>query len=303
MKNMKTKIFWSLNNYCKAKCTYCPATLWGGEEPRHISEYIDLTQRIIDHYALLGREIEWTFDGGEPLDMFDFPMLLKMCKEANGTITLNSNGGRLWMDWWAIEPHVDLLNLTYHYWQNPKLIEFIISTFKNKNKSINVTVPIRPDFFDQDLSRAISMEEKFGIWVHKSALYNHCDTTAGLFPYTKEQLEAMSKSDLIPDPPPSDPSPSTMTLIEQQEYFENTTFHERYNNSITQNPVFTNWMCNAGIETLSISHLGWASGSNCNNIPLGNVWNSNFQLPSTPQRCGMLACISHSDQQITKFKE
>ena len=130
---MRTKIYWSLHNHCTAQCTYCPSSLWGGVEPRHISDYLHITQKLISHYLSLGRKIDWEFTGGEPLDMFDFPMILKLCKENGGNIKLNSNGGKMWLDWWAIEPHVDELNLTYHYWQKAPLIKFILDAFQNKN--------------------------------------------------------------------------------------------------------------------------------------------------------------------------
>ena len=154
---LETKIHWQVSDYCTAGCTYCPKTYWGGEKPRDILEYVRVTKKIIDHYTSLNRRIIWHFTGGDPLEMFDFPMVLKMCKEANGDITIDTNGGKLWMDWWAIEPHVDYLNLTYHYWQNPNLIKFILQTFIAKEKSFSITVPIRPDFFENDTSGKTSI--------------------------------------------------------------------------------------------------------------------------------------------------
>ena len=280
-----TNISWMINDYCTANCSYCPTKLRGGIEPLAIEKYLSFAQIAIDHYRAMGRTINWKFNGGEPLDMFDFPMLLKLCKVNNGTIDLTTNGGKLWLDWWAIEPHVDTLHLTYHYWQNPKLINFIIDTFQKANKSIDVMVPIRPDFFESDIARAIEIESKYNFVVSKTVLYNEADPVAGMFPYTSDQLRIIRGE----------------VLVKEQQHYVETTFQERYEERIIQNPVYTGMMCNAGIESLNISHQGWASGSNCNDRPLGNIWIGGFSLPTSPHKCGMRACISESDQRITKF--
>jgi hypothetical protein len=252
--------------------------------PHEVIQYLEITQKLITHYKSIGRDIDWTFDGGEPLDMFDFPMILKLCKENNGSIQLNTNGGKLWLDWWAIEPHVDVLNLTYHYWQQPTLIKFIIDTFRKKNKHVNILVPIRPDFFDEDIQRALDIETQHNIVVGKAILYNEADPVGGMFAYTENQLRIMRGEE----------------LVQEQQHYEETTFAERSEERVIQNPSFTGMPCNTGIETLRISPDGWATGSDCNNRPLGNIW-TGVNLPSDPHVCCMMACISGSDQQITKF--
>ena len=171
MSNLKTNINWMLHDHCTSECTYCPIRFRGGELPRGILEYMEVTRKIIDHYDSLGRKIDWTFGGGEPLDMFDFPMMLKLCKERGGTIDLTTNGGRLWLDWWAIEPHIDTLHLSYHYWQNPNLIRFIIQAFQKAGKHIDIMVPMRPNYFDEDLARALAVESEFNVVVSKCVLY------------------------------------------------------------------------------------------------------------------------------------
>jgi len=246
-----------------------------------------VTTKIIDHYDSLDRKIDWAFNGGEPLDMFDFPMMLKLCKERGGNIELTTNGGKLWLDWWAIEPHIDQLHLTYHYWQNPSLVRFIIQAFQKANKHIDITIPIRPDYFDEDIKRALDIESEFNLGVSKSVLYNEADPVGGMFPYTEQQLRIMRGEE----------------LVQEQQYYEETTFQERYEDKIKENPVYTGFMCNVGIEKLVISHQGWMSGSNCNDKPLGNVWVENMSLPTAPHRCGMRSCIDGSDQQITKFTQ
>jgi hypothetical protein len=287
MSNLRTNINWMLNDHCTSECSYCPIKLRGGELPRGILEYMSVTEKIIDHYDSLGRKIDWVFNGGEPLDMFDFPMMLKLCKERGGNIDLTSNGGKLWLDWWAIEPHIDTLHLTYHYWQNPKLIQFIIQTFRKAGKGIDVIVPIRPDYFDEDIQRALDIENEFHIIVSKAVLYNEASQDAGMFPYTEQQLRIMRGEE----------------LVQEQQHFEETTFQERYEEKINENPVYTGMLCNVGIEKLVISHQGWVAGSWCNDKPMGNIWHGGFQLPNGPHTCGMRACVNGSDQQITKFKQ
>jgi organic radical activating enzyme len=291
MNNLKTKISWNLHDYCKSECSYCPTKLRGGPIHPETADYIQIAQTIIDSYSKMGRRIEWTINGGEPLDMNDIVTLLKLLRENGDSLTLHTNGGKLWIDWWAIEPYVDFLELSYHYWQNPALIKYIVDTFIKKNKTINVTVPMRPDYFDEDLNRALEIESNHGIVVSKSLLYKEADPGAGMFNYTKKQLAIMSGEEII----------ENAHLVKHQEYVENTTWDQRYQDIHNSNPSFTGMMCNAGIECLTISHQGWVAGSNCNNIPLGNIWHQGWKPPSEAQKCGMISCTSESDRQITKF--
>ena len=286
MSNLRTYINWMLHDHCTSECTYCPTRLRGGELPRGILEYMEVTKQIIDHYDILGRKIDWTFSGGEPLDMFDFPMMLKLCKERGGNIDLTTNGGKLWLDWWAIEPHIDSLHLSYHYWQNPKLIGFIIQAFQKAGKHIDIMVPMRPNYFDEDLARALAVESEFNIVVSKTVLYKEAEPSIGMYAYTEEQLRIMRGE----------------TLVQEYIHEQETTFGQRQEEQVSANPSYTGMLCNLGIEKLTISHTGWVRGSNCNSPLFGNIWNGTVSLPTAPERCVMMACIDGSDQQITKFK-
>ena len=285
MSNLKTNINWMLHDHCTSECTYCPIRFRGGELPRGILEYMEVTKKIIDHYDALGRKINWTFGGGEPLDMFDFPMMLKLCKERGGTIDLTTNGGRLWLDWWAIEPHIDTLHLSYHYWQNPNLIRFIIQAFQKAGKHIDIMVPMRPNYFDEDLARALAVESEFNVVVSKCVLYKEAEQAIGMYPYTEEQLRIMRGEE----------------LVQEYNHEQETTFGERHEERVNANPSYTGMLCNLGIEKLTISHTGWVRGSNCNSPLFGNIWNGTLGLPTGPERCVMMACVDGSDQQITKF--
>jgi organic radical activating enzyme len=287
MSNLKTQINWMLHDHCTSECTYCPTRLRGGELPRGILEYMEVTKKIIDHYDSLGRKINWTFNGGEPLDMFDFPMMLKLCKEQGGTIDLTTNGGKLWLDWWAIEPHIDSLHLSYHYWQNPNLIRFIIQAFQKAGKHIDIMVPMRPNYFNEDLARALAVESEFNIVVSKNVLYKEADQSLGMYAYTEEQLRIMRGEE----------------LVQEYNHEQETTFGERFEEKVNSNPSYTGQLCNLGIEKLTISHTGWVRGSNCNSPLFGNIWNGTLGLPTGPSQCVMMACIDGSDQQITKFSQ
>lgn len=282
---LKTQINWTLNNYCQANCWYCPSTQWGGEEPRNIELYLDFAQRANEHFDSLGRSIDWKFNGGEPLDMFDLPQLLKLCKRDNNIIELTTNGGRMWLDWWAIEPHVDVLNLSYHYWQNPSLIKYIIELYIEKKKQINVTVPIRHTEFDEDYNKAITIQNIYNIPVSKLLLIENMDWMTGYYSYTPEQI------DLINGPGSSQ---NRKMLVDE-------TFQQHHERLLLISPSFTGKKCNVGIEKINISAQGYASGANCTNTPLGNIWEADFQFIKEPQICKMKACMDSEDQKIMKF--
>jgi hypothetical protein len=211
--------------------------------------------------------------------------VLKLCKENNGTIDITTNGGKLWLDWWAIEPNIDSLHLTYHYWQNPNLIKFIIQTFSAKNKPFEVMVPIRKTEFDEDMNRADDLEQATGVSVRRNPLYVMFDPNLGMVDYTVPQLTRLFGEDWVRQYITDKPAP---------------TFAEVHTALIQQSPVFTGRLCNVGIEKLNISATGWISGSNCNTAHLGSIW-GDMELPNGPQPCKMQACTSPDDQRITKF--
>jgi organic radical activating enzyme len=285
-KMLRTKIQWDLHDYCTRGCSYCPGDQSGGSEPNEIGKYLEVTNTIMSHYKNLGRAIDWTFSGGEPLEIFDFPEMLKLCKTDECTIELITNGGKLWMDWWALEPYIDKVHLTYHDWQNPNLIRFIIQTYQKKNKPINVMVPIRPEFFEQDVERALTLETDYNIVVSKTTLYKHGRLEAGPMFYTNSQLRYL-KGD---------------TVVETRHRYREMTYEEQLKEIYQSHPSFTHQKCNAGIEYLHIGHTGWIKGSECGNQSMGNIWNGSMALSSVPQVCGMQSCIYWTDRQITKFK-
>lgn len=344
----KTIISWTLNAYCKAQCEYCPTHSSGGTQPPEIDEYIRVAQLLIESYKVKqGRSIEWVFNGGEPFDMDYMPQLLKACKGEGDNLTLHTSGGRLWIDWWAVEPYVDDLVLTFHHWQNPALIKYIVDTFRSKGKTFSLSAPIRHTHAQQDIDKVLALEEELGMVIPKTQLYFNADPSAGMLAYTFEDLQKIDFFNLpkeerqrileerarweqeqralaeelarqvveipldtefpldepisVPVPPSPPPLMEDSALVEEVIYFQETTWDQRYEYSYSQHPSYSGQMCNAGVEKLVIGAQGWVTGSNCNNIPLGNIWDPGWIPPQGPQRCGMKSCIDPGDQLITKF--
>lgn len=296
--NNVTRITWALNDYCSYQCDYCPTKFRGGGEPPETKDYLRLIELINSNYNSLGRRIEWTLDGGEPLDMNDIVTLIKACKSENNSLALHTSGGKLWMDWWAIQPNVDSLILTYHYWQQESLMNYIIELFVKNNKHLYIKAPVHPKRFDQDINRILRLEERHGIWVEPQVLYNHADSNAGMFTaYTDEQLKIME----TPKPWLKNAPQGPPKFVDEKNYFEKTTWDERQQDKVDKSPSFTGKLCNTGIEYLYIGHQGWTTGSNCGNRPMGNIWNDGWSPPNIPHRCGMMICNDPGDQLITKF--
>lgn len=281
---MKVNIHWELNNYCTGGCSYCPSKFWGGGKTEEILKFLNVANKIISHYTSIGRSINWTFTGGEPLEFFDLPQLLKLCKNNNGTVELFTNGGKLLLDWFALEPNIDRLNLTYHYWQNFNIIKYIIQTFKNKNKEFNISVPIRLAQFDDDWDRAIRIETEFNIPVSKTPLYIDAASEMGLYRYNKEQLEKLFGKEWV--------------LKNYDKPLP--TFRERREIIVNASPSFTGMLCNVGIDKLTINDRGFVSGSSCGISDFGNIWNDTLTLPIGPTYCNRSVCAAGSDQDIIK---
>lgn len=299
MNILYTDVDWQLTNHCKAECYYCPISLRGGNYPEEDKDYLKLVSLITDHYnSKLGRRIRWGFDGGEPLDLHNLVKVLNRAKSDLNSVTLHTNGGNLWIDWWAIAPNIDHCVLTYHYWQNPNLIKYVIDCIKKENKTITVKAPVRPDNFEEDMDRIRILEEERSINVVKVVLYKDANPIGGQYPYTKEQLLILSGID-----PNKKAAAETAKapLIKERTDFETKTHHQRLEEKKASNPSYLGKLCNVGIERLRISHNGYVNGSNCNNQPLGNIWNEGWTPPEGPQTCAMLACMNPWDQKITKF--
>lgn len=281
-----TKVYWDLNNYCSKTCSYCPTKLRGGDKPRSIEEYLRVASLIVENYKSLSRVCSWYLDGGEPLDLAYNVSLFRYLKDNGVKMELSSNGGSIWFDWWAIEPYIDHLNLSYHYWQNPALVNYVINLFKEKSKTINIIVPIRPDYFNEDLERSLDIENRFGLTVSKQVLYEMARSDMNIFPYTDEQLEIIT---------------GNTYLVDTRNLSETLDWHERQSLMVKSNPSFTGMKCNAGIEYLYITVDGWAKGSLCNGKPLGNIWDNDWRPPKEPIICPYKSCIHHEDQKILKF--
>jgi MoaA/NifB/PqqE/SkfB family radical SAM enzyme len=250
------------------------------------------------------------------LDIDDIAIILKAMKTGNGSVSITTNGGKLWMDWWALEKYIDSVNLTFHFWQNPALMKYIVDTFKSKGKKFSITAPIRPTNVQEDIDRVLMLEDTIDMLVSKTQLYINGDSSIGMMNYSFDDLQKidffnLSKEGRIkfleeqarrkteaPPPPPVEKS----ALVKQAIYFKQTTWDDRYKDTYSQNPKYTGQLCNAGIECLYIEPNGWVTGSSCNNYPLGNIYQG-FNPPGGPQKCGMIACVNKSDQLITKFPQ
>lgn len=274
---LKTKIFWTIHNFCKSKCYYCPSNNWNGEEPFDIQLYLNFAEKAIKHYESLNRIIDWNINGGEPLDLFDLPMLLKLCKREDNCIEITTNGGKLWIDWWALEPYIDRLNLSFHYWQHPNLIDYIVDMFLKKQKFINVIVPIRSKYFEEDIKKCQELEQRFNIQPNKLIISGE--------DYSDEQSIFLMGKDVFEE---SKTHVIKFWSTHKEDFLQN-------------NPIYTGKPCNEGIEILKISEKGFVSGSNCGNSSYGNIWNNDFKFPVGPQPCRKMACIDSEDQTITKF--
>ena len=283
--NKHIEIYWEATNYCKGECSYCPSKYWGKPISRNITEYVIAAQKIIDHYTQLDIDINWNFNGGEPLDFFDFPELLKLCKQKNAQISLESSGGKMWLNWWAVEPYIDNLKLNIHYWQNTNLIKFILQVFEQKNKIVSLHAPIRHDHFKTDLQRIYEIEKELNVKIKKFPLYINNEYIAGLYPYSETQLKIFFDDEYLG---------STIN------FEKNMTFAEKYQFSIDSSPSYTGLHCNVGLENLYIDSEGWMNGSHCGNTTFGNIF-ENHHLPQKSQVCKMISCISDRDQKITKF--
>lgn len=285
-----SEIFWHLTDYCDQECSYCPPRYRGGLVTRSTDEYIAVIEKIQNSRYTFADKIKWNLSGGEALALDNIHRILRTMKEKESFVRIETSGGSSWFDYMAIQDYIDQITLTYHHWQNPSVVNYIIDFCQSNDKIIKIKVPYYPSKVKEQMAIIDELNDR-GIYTRGLAL--HVDARHGnklIDGYSPGELNLMNglPEDYIPPPPPP-PPPIDPNAPDPNWKDPNIPPSPTEQQSLGRE-------CYAGADYMYISHKGYATGSDCGGRSLGNVFDADWEPVSTSFTCPMFWCHSQNDK-------
>jgi organic radical activating enzyme len=296
---------WILGRFCNYKCSYC----WPyarTDEPDHQS--LELYKSTVDEIKRQARQngftqFHWSFSGGEPTA---YRYLLDLTKHLENDLkspyqsvhmTTNLSPSKKWWKNWAdITMPLQRRSLTASYHAEfAKEQEFADKCLQLMDDTVFVTVNqvMVPEKF-YELYERLERFAKQGINVTLKPQSN--DTaTAIVDGYTEDMIHLMQTG--FPQKLPTEDlyqialydTDGKEYLFDQAERFNAFGFNK-----------FTNWLCNAGYQSVIIRGNDVKRSYSCQDLPLGTL-TEGFKLFETPTPCISNSCVSSADSKIPKI--
>ena len=278
------KIEWNLGKRCNYDCSYCPAAIHDNTSPH---THIDVLKAAVDKLTTLGKPIRLSFTGGEPCVHPKFDELVRYAKHVGIQWISVTTNGTLPFDFYnnlPVDQYVFSLHFEYEY---NKAASTLINLHKENGKHIVVNVMAHPD--KMLLVRGIAArlrrkEVPYGIrrirWTEGDHdLFDDMRYHPDDLIWIKER-EATVKGNCVID--------------DSQIIHANDVIKLHLNQ-------YKGWSCNAGIESLMINWDGVVHRATCRvGGSLGNIYEDNFTVPSTPVICDRNWCTCAADIPLTK---
>jgi len=277
----QAEIHWHITDKCHYDCEYCPTRYRAGKNTNGIEKYLDVVKKLQDSRYKHAKSIYWKIGGGEPLAFNGLTTLLKEIKKQPSTIRLDTSGGDTWFNFVEVKNLIDIVKLTHHHWQNISVLEFIIDTCKENQVDMIIEIPLTPGRVKEDLALVDELRGR-GVNARKQELR---DEHNNLWPgYSRREMNIIMglPEDWEPPPPGYNPNPPYVDLSVAPD---------------DGSPSYTGKPCYAGVDYLFISGRGYTNASECGGRELGNVFDDNWQAPTTAFACPMLWCRSSKDRQ------
>jgi organic radical activating enzyme len=150
-----TVIDWTLGNACNYACSYCPPRLHDASVPwPDADRVLAFCDRLIAHYAALGRDLLFQFSGGEPTVYPHFLRLIEHLHRRDCKVGVISNASRTIRFWEQARRHLDQAVLTHHV-EFVDLEQFVaVARFLGQSIRTHVNVTMHPERFDACLANA-----------------------------------------------------------------------------------------------------------------------------------------------------
>ena len=322
------QIQWSMGNTCNFSCDYCPSILHDGTKPWLTTEkYLDVVDKISQHYKRNNRFMHWELLGGEVTTIPGFEKIIKRIHSYNSSITIYTNGSRT-LDWWEeAKEYLSGVVITYHpltmdvqhlYDVVATLKDALVmdiniagiggqveelSTVADKLRSMFIDSP-RQTIYDVNITVKTMYKKYLG-----SDNNHHKQET--YYEYTPEEIKIMQRPGLLPNPNPEPPEDDNDA--QDHPRFWSTEFmyddiapkyvqsHQIINEGLNK---FKGMKCELGFDSLNIDMNGEVISSWCGAKSFGNITQlDNWEIPQTSTVCPFEFCNNLNDISITKTLE
>ena len=289
-----TLVDWTLGNACNYACSYCPPRLHDGSaawpDPARVLTFCD---RLIAHYASLGRELLFQFSGGEPTVYPHFLDLIRHLHHRACKVGVISNASRTLRWWHEALPHLDQAVLTHH-------IEFVdlehfIQVTRCLASSIrtHVNVTMHPQRFDECLANAQRIAAACAdITLTLKPLL--VDFGSAPYAYNDEQRDTIRTTIFS--------IRRTRALAESRGLMQITyddgrmEMRKAANLIVTGQNQFKGWECQAGVELLAVDFSGNIFRAVCRQGGrIGHIDDERLVLPTESVICTRDTCHCATD--------
>ena len=289
------KVEWNLGKRCNYDCSYCPSSI---HDNTSTHTDIDILKLAIDKLTSLGKPIRLSFTGGEPCVHPKFDEIVKYAKYKGVTwISVTTNGTRPpeFYTSLPVNQYVFSLHLEYDWPRVYNCMNTVNKTSDVKN-SVIAQIMCHHDHYDNAKT------------LFARCLQDHIPATLRRIRWTEGDHDLFDDMRYHPD---------YLNWIKDQEATvqgncliflkeEPDMPRIQHANDVIKLHLnkYTDWSCNAGIESLMINWDGDVHRATCRvGGSLGNIYQDTLMVPNEPINCDRNFCTCAADIPLTKLKK
>jgi len=284
--NKIVQVSWDLGNECNQNCSYCPDVFKNGHFSNGNWDQVEIfADRMCDYYDLIGKSLYIGFGGsGEPTLVPWFGNLLRLLNNriAGCTVSTNLTAPLEWF-----EEHGNVIKhisgtVHYEYTSLPELADKICA-IRDVVRDINITVPMLPDRYDEQIKDIEWFSKKTNINVGQQVVFsNPVEPVKLKKEYTEEIKENLrSTHDNTAYLITTKDENNVIQAVDQIKYAD---INLSENDSLRE---FTNWDCYAGIDTLVIDSRGFVRRGWCAQLSMHQHHMTSWSWNLNPITCNM----------------
>jgi MoaA/NifB/PqqE/SkfB family radical SAM enzyme len=291
---------WCLGNTCNFSCSYCPENLHNGTnpwpDPAIIKNFIEKAKETHPN-----KKLYFEFTGGEVTLYKHFIDICKYCTEQGVKVGLISNGSRTLRYWQENKQYFDHVCLSFHpeFGDANHFVEVV--KILNNDVRTHVNIMMSPEKFDYCFDVANKVKDLGNISMALQPLIH--DFGEVLYDYTTEQKAIIDRqheliSKHIKFTKTFDYYRGAMKMIYPDGQQQVMSAH-RFINEKTND--WSGWNCFAGVEQLIVDQRGTIFRGWClEGGAVGNISDTNLNLPTQPVLCTKKMCHCNFDIMSTK---
>lgn len=292
---------WCLGNFCNFECSYCPDVLHNGTkrwpEPDVIKNFITKVKQTHPD-----KKLYFEFTGGEVTLYKHLIDICQFCSDNDVKVGLITNGSRTLRYWEQNKKYFDHVCISFHpEFADEKHFVEVVKLLHNDIRT-HVNIMMSPDKFEYCYSVANKIKDLGNISMALQPLIH--DFGDKLFDYNEFQNNILEKQhELITKHIKFNRSfdyyRGAMKMIGP----EKTRVQSAHKFISEKQNNWFGWDCYAGVEQLIVDmdgsiYRGWCKVGGL----IGNIADTNLQLPTKPISCNKTMCHCNFDIMSTKEK-